>query len=314
MSRHTGRMRDGRARRREAELLARREPAAHQALDPHRLGPGPGRRTDDRTGDPQALGRALDQVRPDAWPAEIGLRDEPPLRVVRFRLPVVAHDRVVLLLAVVAHHGPVPLRAVIAHGGTERTPADHVAPAAPLDPRGAPVVIGYPRPVVVEPAPPPIVERQPAPVPVAGEGPAPIGPHPAPAGLVGCEIHAHDRGVRTPHEAVVVELDPLAVRVERGLDLGVGDRPDHVARGLGVGRRFDGPELAVGARCGRILRIPRVHASAGGALDDHGLGKHRAVVRVLMDAAGGEDDPGGQETVTGHGTGGCSVRAVAPQY
>ena len=46
---------------------------------------------------------------------------------------------------------------------------------------------------------------------------------PAATGLVGCEIHAHHRGVGTPYGTVVVGLDPLAVAIECGVDLRIGD-------------------------------------------------------------------------------------------
>jgi len=118
---------------------------------------------------------------------------------------------------------------------------------------------GHPAPGAVEPAPAPVVERQPAPAVITCEGPAGVGVLPRAAGRVRCEIHAHCRGVRTPDLAVVRCLDPLPVAIERGVDLGVGDRTGGVRRADGIA----GSERPR-ARAGRRRATAQVHTGLAG--------------------------------------------------
>src|SRR6185369_4202485 len=104
----------------------------------------------------------------------------------------------------------------------------------PVDPPWTPFVIWLPGPVVVEPAPATVMEREPAPIPFARERPAPVGPDPATACFVGCEIHAHGGGVWTPHFAVALDVDPLAVAVERGVDFAIRARAHDISATAGI--------------------------------------------------------------------------------
>jgi len=252
-----------------------REASLHQTRDLDGLHVAQHRRPLYRRRHAKTLGRRLEQMRANARLVEVRLRHKSPLRVERPRDTTLALTGAVIARVTFGATGAViaivvrAARAMIARGH-ERSPADVTTATAPLDVRGTPLVVRNPRPVIVEPTPASVVERQPAPIPFTREGPTPIGPHPRAARLVGCEIHAHDRGVWTPHGAVVIDLDPLAVLIECHVDLVVCHCVHRVA---GIAR--------LGVTVG-IVGLPLgIHRTTWWTRDDGGLGRQRFVVGGL---------------------------------
>src|SRR5229473_2943741 len=98
----------------------------------------------------------------------------------------------------------------------ERGPADVSVAVTPVDPGRRPNGIRYPYPTKVRIGQPAsIMEWSPSPLVVALEGPAVIGVDPVPARRVGAKAEAHDRHPRTPHAAILSDVQPLTIRRQR---------------------------------------------------------------------------------------------------